>query len=173
MEIHALDLQSLAGVTEGLARRAIDRNPGVLDLTPDAWRSSERAAQLKGRLITSIASLVLTWLLVVGVLAGLMAYQKRRVAVLNEDLAAWEVPGTQVREMRQDSPREGMIGISPRYVQDSVAASPRAAPARAASATSIRSSDAPDATPDTDSSTKIIVVLGVLLLAGAAALALL
>lgn len=60
------------------------------------------------------------------------------------------------------------------YVQsDSMMAGSQPVARRAASATSIRSSDAPDARQDTSTSDKVIVVLGVLALAGAAALALL
>ncbi len=100
-EVKTLALEALPSVTEGLARRAVDRASGRMDLTPDAWRSSERAALLKGRLITAVGSLVLVWILTIGALLGVMAYQKRRVAVLGEDLVAWEVPGMQVREMRR------------------------------------------------------------------------
>jgi len=67
-----------------------------------------------------------------------------------------------------------LAGTKVMYVgQDSVAASRQAVLPRAASATSIRSSDAPDAPPGADTGTKIFIALGVLCLAGAAALALL
>jgi hypothetical protein len=93
-------LSSLPSLSEGIARRALVRGP-VLDLTPASWREAARARAARTRMLTAVAALAGSWLLLVGGFEGWLRVETIALRRLRAQQEAIAGPAAEVRDMRQ------------------------------------------------------------------------
>ncbi len=110
--IHSLD--SLAPISEGLARRSIGtgllssltraRNSrAVLDLVPAAWRATVIARRMRRRLLAASIGVLVAWLAAMAVFLGVYQYQYFRMAKLERKMTALHKPAEDVRMMQNQA----------------------------------------------------------------------
>jgi hypothetical protein len=116
-------LGDLPPLPEGIARRAVQHEGGV-DLTPPAWRETEKARGFKRRMWRIAAAVAALWVVTIAGFTGGLYVQKFRLQRLQAKLGALEKPAAEVREMqrrvrmverylsRQDSALEVMRELS-------------------------------------------------------------
>ncbi len=85
---------------EGVVRRG-GQGAAVIDLTPAAWRGVEQAARFRRRIWGTVATVLVTWGLLVGAGFGLLAYERYRIRLLDSEHASWVEPANDVRTMRR------------------------------------------------------------------------
>jgi Tfp pilus assembly protein PilN len=83
--VHATALDTLPPLSEGLLRRASNRQ-GLMDLAPAAWHLTEKRRRDRQRLIRLSSALLGVWVLAMLVVFGGLQYQKQRLARLNSKL---------------------------------------------------------------------------------------
>ncbi len=94
-------LEELPPLSEGLARRALRGDAGLLDLTPQRWRSDERRQRFRKRMKQAAAALAALWVAGMGLVFGGAMVQSRWVETLRLRQAEWAEPADQVRDMRE------------------------------------------------------------------------
>lgn len=99
LEPHLLD--TLPPLSEGLARRAIERGPHMLDFAPAEWKATLASRRLQRNLATAGGVFVLVWLLAVGALVAGLQIQKRRLADARSQLAALREPARAVDQLKE------------------------------------------------------------------------
>lgn len=97
-ELHVLE--SLPNLSEGIARRALARGPHLLDLAPAEWKSEIRARRLRRSLALALGMFALVWLTAVAIVIGLLQYQKRQAAALQQELAGLREPARAVEQLK-------------------------------------------------------------------------
>lgn len=95
---HLLD--TLPPLSEGLARRALERGPHMLDLAPMEWKRTLASRQLKRKLAIAGGAFLLIWLLAVGALVAGLQIQKNRLARARAQLAALREPAKAVEQLK-------------------------------------------------------------------------
>lgn len=98
--VDAKELDTLPAISSGLATRHLLRGDG-LDLTPPAWRLSERAASFRRRVVAGIASIAALWLLCAGAIFGGLYYEEQRLANLEAERDRVATPAMEVRTKRR------------------------------------------------------------------------
>ena len=93
-------LGALPPLAEGIARRAVQRGVGV-DLTPPAWRETEKSRRFKRRIWVVAAAMAALWFLVLGGFAGGLYFQKFKLQRLQARLGELEKPAAEVKEMQR------------------------------------------------------------------------
>lgn len=99
IEPHLLD--TLPPLSEGLAWRAIERGPHMLDLAPAEWKATLASRRLQRNLATAGGAFVLVWLLAVGALIAGLQIQKRRLADARAKLAELREPARAVEQLKE------------------------------------------------------------------------
>ena len=99
LEPHPLD--SLQPVSEGLARRAMERGPHLLDLAPSDWRATIASQRFKRNLLVAGLAFFTVWLLAVAALVVLVKLQQRRLANTQHELAALRDPAQAVEQIKE------------------------------------------------------------------------
>ncbi len=100
LEVETHPLDQLPSLTEGLARRAAERGPHLVDLAPPEWRAALESRKLKHGLLAASAAVVVVWLLLLLAVAGGMVLERRRLAALEADVAALKEPASEVEQMK-------------------------------------------------------------------------
>jgi Tfp pilus assembly protein PilN len=112
LESHVLD--TLPPLSEGLARRALERGPHMLDLAPAEWKAALAARRLQRRLAIIGGVFALVWLLAVGALAVGLQIQKNRLADARAQLLALREPARAVEQLK-DQVRSLERYLDPKY----------------------------------------------------------
>ncbi|MCO5061740.1 MAG: PilN domain-containing protein [Kiritimatiellae bacterium] len=99
--IKARLLDSLPPLSEGLARRAMERGPHMLDLAPASWKAALASRKLQRGLILAGAIFVTLWLLAVGALTVGLQMQKKKLATARAELAALQAPSREVGQLKE------------------------------------------------------------------------
>ena len=99
-EVETADLESLPMVSEGLARRMVQRGASALDLTPASWRTAEAARSFRAKVLVSAACVVATCAIILVGLFGAIAYQRHGLAAMNAELESLSGPAADVKKMR-------------------------------------------------------------------------
>lgn len=99
LEVHALE--TLPHLTEGLARRAAERGPHLVDLAPAEWKTSLESRKLKHALLVAGGVCLGLWLMGVLVVAGGLLWAKRQAAVLAEQVAELKKPAAAVEQLKE------------------------------------------------------------------------
>jgi Tfp pilus assembly protein PilN len=94
-------LSTLPSLAEGLARRALARSEGALDLAPPAWRQAEDQRRMRGQVLAGSAVLLGVWLAGLAVLFGGLQVQKQKLAKLDARLGQLQEPVQNVRTTRE------------------------------------------------------------------------
>jgi hypothetical protein len=96
----AHSLAALPTLSEGLARRAAARGPGMLDLAPAHWGAEMHARKTRRGAIVAAAVVLGIWLL--GMLAFLLAWQIRQSALgkVRAEAARLSGPAKEVRQIQ-------------------------------------------------------------------------
>jgi Tfp pilus assembly protein PilN len=94
-------LETLPPLSEGLARRALERGPHLLDLAPPEWKTALAARRLQRRLATIGGAFALVWAIAVGSLAGGLQLQKKRLADARAELLALREPARAVEQLKE------------------------------------------------------------------------
>lgn len=94
-------LASLPPLSEGLARRAIERGPHMLDLAPPDWRASFASKRFMRNLLTASLAFFAVWLVAVSALFAAVKLQQRRLASARAELAALRAPAQEVEQIKE------------------------------------------------------------------------
>lgn len=94
-------LDDLPPLSEGLARRALERGPHMLDLAPAEWRATLASKKLQHTLIMAGGIFVLLWLLAVGGLVAGLSLQKKQLAAARAELLALREPARAVEQLKE------------------------------------------------------------------------
>lgn len=94
-------LDSLPPLSEGLARRAMERGPHMLDLAPADWKAALASRKFKRSLIMAGAIFVALWILAVAALTVGVQLQKKKLAEARAHLATLQVPARQVEQFKE------------------------------------------------------------------------
>jgi len=94
-------ISSLASPAEGLARRALDRSGGRLDLTPDSWLRMRRRQGFRARLLGAAAAVAAVWALAAGTLFLGPYIEGRRLRALEAFRTAQSPAALEVRNLRR------------------------------------------------------------------------
>jgi len=101
LPIRSRSIEDLPPLSEGLARRTLERKGQVLDLTPASWHSEEQAHQTrKTLLIASVVFLVL-WLGGLAVFFGGLGVEKKKLTEMKARVDAIEGPAEEVRTLKE------------------------------------------------------------------------
>ncbi len=98
VEAHPLD--ALPPLSEGLARRALERGPHLLDLAPPEWKAAVASRRLTRRLMTAGAVFLGLWLLALAILLIGLQLNKGRLAAARAELAALQGPAREVEQFK-------------------------------------------------------------------------
>ena len=98
VEAHPLD--ALPPLSEGLARRALERGPHLLDLAPPEWKAAVASRRLSRRLMTAGAVFLGLWLVALAVLLIGLQTSKSRLANARADLATLQGPAREVEQFK-------------------------------------------------------------------------
>ena len=101
LDVETRALDSLGPVSEGVARRGVEEQEGLLNLAPPEWEEDDSAAQTRKKLFVATGGLVVVWLLVVAVFMGLLGIQRSRLAQARADLDALEASAAEVKSIRE------------------------------------------------------------------------
>lgn len=99
--VQARPLDDLPPLSEGLARRAIERGPHMLDLAPAEWKATLASRHLQRILIMTGAAFVALWILAVSGLAVGLHIQKKHLAAARADLASLQAPSREVDQLKE------------------------------------------------------------------------
>ncbi|OVE76179.1 hypothetical protein BVX97_01960 [bacterium E08(2017)] len=93
-------LRDLPSLAEGIAKRWAENTGSGVDLVPPSWRQAESSRQSKKKLVSLVAFLASTWLIMVGGFLGFIFYQERALASMQAEQVRWAKPANKVREMQ-------------------------------------------------------------------------
>ncbi len=100
-------LEDLPPLSEGLARRAAQRDAALLDLTPEQWRVTERDKAFRKRMKRTAQLLTGLWALGMAIVFGGLYAQETHVRQRRDTQEEWAKPANEVRDLRA---RIRMIG---------------------------------------------------------------
>jgi Tfp pilus assembly protein PilN len=124
--IETRHLEVIPALTEGLARRAAERAPGMVDLAPPQWREAILSRATRKKFLIGVGSVVGLWLLAMGILYGAVMGRTGSVRALQKQVDALREPRAQVVKLmtqvealerystRSDSPLECLMVVSAR-----------------------------------------------------------
>jgi hypothetical protein len=92
-------LGMLPPVAHGVALREMTGD-ALLDLTPSLWRQTETSKRTRRQMLVAGLSVLGAWGLFVGGGLGWLAFEKGRLAQLEEDEVRWLEPANEVRRLR-------------------------------------------------------------------------
>ncbi len=92
---------TLPDLTEGLALRAAERGPHLMDLAPAAWKTSIESRQRLRSVIAGALVFFVVWLLALGGLAGAVQIKLRQIQARKAEVGALQEPAKAVGEMRE------------------------------------------------------------------------
>ena len=97
--VETKSLASLPELSEGLARRAMDGGPVMVDLAPPEWQSTETSRKTQKALIIATAAFVAVWL--AGIAAFLTGFkiEQNKLVKLKAEVATLEGPADEVRKL--------------------------------------------------------------------------
>ncbi|HEY8241139.1 MAG TPA: PilN domain-containing protein [Kiritimatiellia bacterium] len=119
-------LEALSRLSEGLARRAIDRSPAMLDLAPHQWGETIMSRKARKTMILVVGTVVAVWLLAFVGFWLALSLKKAGIASLRASVDRLKEPKAQVLKLknqvetlqrytsRSDSPVECLMIISTR-----------------------------------------------------------
>lgn len=97
-------LEELPSVSEGIARRQADpARPLALDLAPETWRTADAERRTRRRWLRAAAAFAAVWVLALGVFLTLLQFQRGRLARLEAQVEALEVPAQEIRLLQAKS----------------------------------------------------------------------
>lgn len=96
---HLLD--DLPPLSEGLARRAMERGPHMLDLAPTEWKEAFASQRLKRMLVLTGAAFVVLWIVAMGALIVGQQLQKKKLDEARTALAALQAPSREVEQIKE------------------------------------------------------------------------
>ncbi|MGQ9661031.1 MAG: pilus assembly protein PilM [Kiritimatiellia bacterium] len=99
-EAKTASLDSLPGLTEGLARRHATATGFLVDLTPARWSAKRAGHLLKSRVLKAAAAALGVWFVAVAGFVGAFAWHRHTLARLQKEQQLWKEPASEVREMR-------------------------------------------------------------------------
>ncbi|MCZ7591799.1 MAG: PilN domain-containing protein [Kiritimatiellae bacterium] len=99
IESHLLD--TLPPLSEGLARRAMERGSHLLDLAPADWKAALASRKFKRSLIMAGAIFVALWILAVAALTVGVQLQKKKLTEARAQLATLQPPARQVEQLKE------------------------------------------------------------------------
>ncbi|HMP77740.1 MAG TPA: pilus assembly protein PilM [Kiritimatiellia bacterium] len=94
-------LDDLPPLSEGLARRALERGPHMLDLAPAEWKATLASKKLQHNLVMAGGIFILLWLLAVGGLVAGLSVQKKQLAAARAELLALRDPARSVEQLKE------------------------------------------------------------------------
>lgn len=100
VDVVTSSLDGLPPLAEGLARRAAERAPHILDLAPADWKVALESRKLKRVLLLVSGAFLVLWLAAVAVLAAGLGMQKRHLAAARADLKALQEPAKVVEQLK-------------------------------------------------------------------------
>jgi Tfp pilus assembly protein PilN len=100
VEVETCSLEKLPPLTEGLARRAAERAPHILDLAPPDWKTALESRHLKRVLLTVSGVFVALWLIAVLALGVGLNLQKRQLGAARAELKALQEPARLVGQLK-------------------------------------------------------------------------
>lgn len=100
-EVETAAQDTLAPLSEGLARRAAMREAGRVDLTPMTWRKAEKGRVFRKTVLVAAAAVLVLWLACLGGGVGVLTYQQYKLDRLKAEMEAWRAPALQVRSARR------------------------------------------------------------------------
>lgn len=93
-------LETLPPLSEGLARRAVERGPHLVDLAPPEWKSAIENRKLKRVLLAASSAFVAVWLLALGGVVAGVEIEKRSLAGARAALDELAGPAREVEQFR-------------------------------------------------------------------------
>lgn len=99
VEGHLLD--ALPPLSEGLARRSLERGPHLLDLAPPDWKAAIASRRLKRNLALAAGVFFAVWLSAVATIAGGLKLAQNRLADARAELAALREPARAVEQLKE------------------------------------------------------------------------
>ncbi|MBU0676509.1 MAG: pilus assembly protein PilM [Verrucomicrobia bacterium] len=96
----ARSLDELPPLTEGLARRALRRQPAVMDLAPQDWHATEKSRAAKKKLLAATFVFLVLWLGAVGGLWVYLNLQATSYEKLHATSQSLGEPAQEVRRLR-------------------------------------------------------------------------
>lgn len=99
LQVETRSLASLPELSEGLARRAMERGPVTVDLAPAEWQSTEHSRKTQKGLIIATAAFVFVWLLGIAAFFTGLKLEQGRLVKLKTEVAALEGPADEVRQL--------------------------------------------------------------------------
>jgi hypothetical protein len=99
-ELNFNSLESIPGVTEGIARRTVSEDH-LLDLTPLSWRSADIEKLFRQRLLVASGVIAGVWALSVILFVGSLFYQQKKLESLKSEFAITQKPAKEVLDMRK------------------------------------------------------------------------
>lgn len=99
--IEARLLDDLPPLSEGLARRALERGPHMLDLAPAGWKTALASRKFKRTLLMAGVAFVALWILAVAALTVGVQLQKKKLSEARTQLAALQAPARQVEQLKE------------------------------------------------------------------------
>ena len=101
-DVRARDLETLPSIAEGLARR-LATDAGGINLTPAAWKLTEKDRLFRKHMLMGAAGVLGGWLVLVGGFFGWLTFERRSLAQLEARRDEWHKPAMEVRGKRQQS----------------------------------------------------------------------
>ncbi|MCS6771733.1 MAG: PilN domain-containing protein [Kiritimatiellae bacterium] len=94
-------LDTLPPLSEGIARRALERGPHVLDLAPSAWKAAIASKRLRRNLAVAACVMIAIWLGAVGSVAAALKIRQGRLAAAQAELAEMRAPARAVEQLKE------------------------------------------------------------------------
>jgi Tfp pilus assembly protein PilN len=98
-EVHSRSLRDLPPCSEGLAKRAAEKDARLINLVPAAWRAEEQRYSLRKSLLIATAAFLAVWLLGLAVFALRKSMTAREYSSLKTMVAALEAPAAEVQDL--------------------------------------------------------------------------
>lgn len=98
VELHRLD--ALPPLSEGLARRAAERGPHVMDLAPPDWKTAIESRKLRRGILIGAGAFLALWLAGIAALVIGLQVEKRGLARAREALDKLQGPAKEVEQFR-------------------------------------------------------------------------
>jgi hypothetical protein len=94
-------LSQLPPLSQGLAQRAAERGPGMVNLAPPEWAADRDSRKWKRNLILASSILFAIWLVVVGSFLGVLGARKAGLAKVRAQAEALAGPAEEVRIIQE------------------------------------------------------------------------
>ena len=99
LEVETRSLASLPDLSEGLARRAMERGAVSVDLAPAEWQSTEHSRKTQKALLIATAAFFGVWLVGLAVFFAGFKLEQNRLVKIKAEVAALDGPAAEVRTL--------------------------------------------------------------------------